>query len=634
MAPSVLTTPAVPAPSQGPALTQVETITSSNAPNAFHPHPKIKHRSSKPILAWVQRKLTAAASGATGKTHQHKDSQNLSGTSGGQSTGNEGQYRRASGPEPSLSLGSHYQRRHNHRKHTDTYASRSSQRSRSLERASMGMVTNKDMRRMAVRNQQHSPGPFGSSIGGADVQTLSHRGSESAPPSPHSGSLSFSGAPGSTWSNPPEADDDASIRPLPPTSPPSPAPSRSTHYTISSYTSGGGMSDPRTFRSGAASTKPTTLLSIDVGPQIQGMAHIAQAPPSTTGGSVSAGPGTAPSSPSFGRFPRGHAQVPSVASITFSNLPAGPRHPLASALSPETDYEALIRREEEEEDMINHAPNMSHYHPRNNPRPSSPPLDNASTYTLASSTYAMPHRQHGPPSVVSRFPASVSVSLHGGPRSLSGLDPGLYDGDGDASVRALRPRSRAGSWGSMASTETGWSAAVHALGPSTRRVPGAGSMRTADDVDDEGSIRYGPMEEIEEIGSGVGNVRLDDSVVTTIGGPAPASGDGHKKRPGSLTLDSGALKPDATNDAQPGVGIMLTVPTPDQSRIATPLTEEGDSIARQPVEKESEKPPVEKVQAKPTAAEEVRAEARRGDAIAPVAVAVPTEKKEDPKEKS
>ncbi|KAG9032345.1 hypothetical protein FS837_002768 [Tulasnella sp. UAMH 9824] len=619
MAPSVLTTPAVPAHNQGHALTQVETITSSNAPNP-PPQNKIKHRSSKPILAWVQRKLTAAASGAAGKVH-HKESQSVSGISGGQSTSNGEQQRRTSGPQPTRSGSNHQQRRHSHRKHTDTYASRSSQRSRSLERASMGA---KDMRRMAVRNQQHSPGPLGSSIGGipAELQTLSQRGSESAPPSPRSGSLSFSGAPGSTWSNAPEADDDASIRPLPPTSPPSPAPSRSTHYTVSSYTSGGGMSDPRTFRSGAASTKPTTLLSIDVGPQVQGMAHIAQAPPSTTGGSISAGPGTAPSSPSFGRFPstRGHAQVPSVASITFGNLPPGLRHPLASALSPETDYEELIRAEEAEEGVVNTAPNMSHYHPRNNPRPSSPPLDNASTYTLASSTYAMPHRQHGPPSVVSRFPGSIS--MHGGPRSLSGLNPDLYDGDGDASVRALRPRSRAGSWGSMASTETGWSAAVHALGPSTRRAPGgAGSMRTADDVDDERSIRYGPMEEVDEVGAKVGDVRLDESTITTTG----VATEGHAKRAGSLTIDAAAAKPDASLP-QAEVGIMLTLPTPDQSRITTPMAEQDDSLAQQ-IGTEPEKPSGEKVHVKPTAAEEVKAEAI-AESKAPVAEAVQKEEKE------
>lgn len=377
------------------------------------------------------------------------------------------------------------------------------------------------------------------------------------------------------------------------------------------------MSDPRTFRSGAASTKPTTLLSIDVGPQIQGMAHIAQAPPSTAGGSVSAGPGTAPSSPSFGRFPsnRGHAQVPSVASITFGNLPSGPRHPLASALSPETDYEEMIRLEEAEEAGVNTAPNMSHYHPRNNPRPSSPPLDNASTYTLASSTYAMPHRQHGPPSVVSRFPASITISLQGGHRSLSGLNPDTYDGDGDASVRALRPRSRAGSWGSMASTETGWSAAVHALGPSTRKVPGAGSMRTADDMDDEASIRHGPMEDVDELGVGVGNVKLGDSTITATGG----------KRPTSLPLDSGAAKPEASL-AQPGVGIMLTLPTPDQSRGATPNTEQEDALAQQQVPDESEKP-TEKAHV-PTAAEEVRAEARGEN------VAVPKEEAEDTKKES
>ncbi|KAG8823631.1 hypothetical protein FRC19_003429 [Serendipita sp. 401] len=62
----------------------------------------------------------------------------------------------------------------------------------------------------------------------------------------------------STWTKKSalEADDDASIRPLPPTSPPSPTPSRSSSSQVS---------DLRTFRSGAASTKPTTLMSVDSG---------------------------------------------------------------------------------------------------------------------------------------------------------------------------------------------------------------------------------------------------------------------------------------------------------------------------------------------------------------------------------
>lgn len=68
----------------------------------------------------------------------------------------------------------------------------------------------------------------------------------------------------STWSPTSlrEADEDASVRPIPPSSPPSPSPSHSS----SSY-----LSDPRTFASMAASTKPTTLLSVDL---TGGMAHM------------------------------------------------------------------------------------------------------------------------------------------------------------------------------------------------------------------------------------------------------------------------------------------------------------------------------------------------------------------------
>ena len=239
-----------------------------------------------------------------------------------------------------------------------------------------------------------------------------------------------------------EADEDASLRPLPPTSPPSPSPSHSS----SSY-----LSDPRTFRSMTASTKPTTLLSVDL---TGGMAHIAQAPPTPTTPtrlqthlrSQSTGPGTA-------------------GSITFSAIPpASPSRPSSStSASPAGQY-------------VLHAPQHTAHHPRNNPRPSSPPEDDASVLTLASSAFAMPGARIGVSALALSGRTSVAddsishlshgVGAGGDSTShflLSELDDerdllGREYGDMDASVRALRPRSsRRGSWESEASK---WSASA------------------------------------------------------------------------------------------------------------------------------------------------------------------------------
>ncbi|KAF8320664.1 hypothetical protein DL93DRAFT_1719182 [Clavulina sp. PMI_390] len=234
----------------------------------------------------------------------------------------------------------------------------------------------------------------------------------------------------------PEADDDASIRPLPPTSPPSPVPSRTTHD--SGQTSGGytAHTDGRSARTpGTPSTKPTTIMSVDMGPG----GHIAQVPSISSsimglGRGQFAGPPTpnpVGGSPVSGRFPvvRGAAAA-AAASVSFSplsqntsrsNTPASLAVPSTSSAVPK---------------LAIHIPGHSHLHPRNNPRPASPPMDNASTLTLASSTFA-----------VSRA----------SPRSRSMAAEREREFDATASVRALRPSSRRGSWGS---DETGWSAAA------------------------------------------------------------------------------------------------------------------------------------------------------------------------------
>ncbi|KAG5636505.1 hypothetical protein H0H81_007764 [Sphagnurus paluster] len=282
-------------------------------------------------------------------------------------------------------------------------------------------------------------------------------------------------APESTWSPASvlEADDDASVRPIPPSAPPSPSPSRSS----SSY-----LSDPRTFRSIAASTKPTTLLSIDIH---GGMAHIAQAPitPPTY---VSRFPHIRNSSTNnTGVYSSG-------ASITFSSLPQSSSRP--SSLSNPT----LLATPQGHGGV--QAPLHTTHHPRNNPRPSSPPLDNASVLTLASSAYAMPglRANMGHSTNVSGRGAGDSLSHFGGSITYAdaestsqfvlGDDERLEERDVDASVRALRPRSsRRGSWESEASR---WSARVQ-LGAGTPSLARERSLRT-------NSIKTGAFSENRE----------------------------------------------------------------------------------------------------------------------------------------
>ncbi|KAF8639805.1 hypothetical protein AX17_001064 [Amanita inopinata Kibby_2008] len=294
----------------------------------------------------------------------------------------------------------------------------------------------------------------------------------------------------STWSPASvlEADDDASVRPLPPSLPPSPSPSRSS----SSY-----LSHPHTFRSMAASTKPTTLLSIDLNGN--GMAHIAQAPM------------TPP--PHLNRFSQHHhARQSSLTSnsilngggsITFSALPSSSSRPSSTAAAgsvipntQQTTHGHLLTVQ---------APLHTTHHPRNNPRPSSPPLDNASVLTLASSAFGIPGRlgiagygstspsalgagdsaSHFDGSVVYPDAESTSIAIED--------DDRLEERDLDASVRALRPRSsRRGSWESEASD---WSARIQQV-PGTPSISRERSLRTGN------SIRTG--------GFSADNVETDD----------------------------------------------------------------------------------------------------------------------------
>ncbi|KIY72881.1 hypothetical protein CYLTODRAFT_440195 [Cylindrobasidium torrendii FP15055 ss-10] len=278
-----------------------------------------------------------------------------------------------------------------------------------------------------------------------------------------------------------EADDDASMRPILPSSPPSPAPSRSS----SSY-----LSNPHTFRSIAASTKPTTLLSIDL--HGNGMAHIAQAPVT----------------PTSYRF--SHARTPSAATNPLSNgVSAVTFSALAPSASPTGERQDSLFPSVQ-------APLHTTHHPRNNPRPSSPPLDNASMLTLASSAYAHPSLRPGAitPGTGSAPPSALgptdAYSQYGGSESASQFplgDDGLDERDVDASVRALRPRSsRRGSWESEVSR---WSARIQLGSPSLARER---SLWTSN------SVRTGALSDMEMFdndkdGSAMGTeVELDEPV--------------------------------------------------------------------------------------------------------------------------
>lgn len=298
-----------------------------------------------------------------------------------------------------------------------------------------------------------------------------------------------------------EADEDASLRPLPPSSPPSP----SLSHSSSSY-----ISHPRTFRSIAASTKPTTVLSIDLPPA--GVAHIAQVPV-TPVSQISPRHALHARSSSTGTS---GGLVGSGASITFSALPPSPQ---SVSLPPSSSTHGNVASSNST--PLGHnvhglqAPLHTAHHPRNNPRPSSPPLDNASVLTLASSAYAIP----GARMAIGSLGSATLSGLLGGGDSISHLggsvlgdpegennsqfllaDDDRLDADGerdmDASLRALRPRSsRRESWDSEVS---GWSAKVLGSGPGlttgNKNVWMSNSMKTGGPV----SLEDGDDEKLNE----------------------------------------------------------------------------------------------------------------------------------------
>lgn len=327
------------------------------------------------------------------------------------------------------------------------------------------------------------------------------------------------------------ADDDASLRPFPPSVRGSPTLSsyrsrsnsmlhhsvyRRTMYSVSSA---GGLDEDRASydgseedadenehgaddergrqrrvsRDGSTSTKPTTCISFDSGP---GIAHIAQGPHRNTSHRSA-------SQHSLTQMGGGES-IPDIHTSEMST-PVPPTSPtFTSPASPPQPVLGLLQ-----------APKHTNPHPGHNPHPSSPPDPDASTLTLASSHFALPHtpgaggtrsRDNWPSSVVtspsvltwaessstplsaaggvererdrdrsaaeyppsiqtmghlSFYAPSVSVSLRGGIRGISGERGEGGRADRDASVRAVR---RKGSWESYESRWS-WRGAGAGTGP-------------------------------------------------------------------------------------------------------------------------------------------------------------------------
>ncbi len=392
-------------PTKGPSLppkrAPLGEIRPQNPPIREQSQPKkLGRRSSKPILDWFHRKL-----GGTGRTRRISDVSHSRVTNGDRGT--SGRDKRRSGFPEGRELSRVQSTPSRGRPSGDRETRRLSQViPPTISSRSAGISTNTN----DVTND------LDDAEGRGDVSTYRSSLARDSMWSPTSNL---------------EADEDASLRPLPPSSPPSPSPSRSS----SSY-----LSNPRTFQSMAASTKPTTLLSVDL---TGGMAHIAEAPPT---------PGTAPRIPiHLWPSPGGSG----AGSISFSALPPSPGSSYTTSLRLDAAHSVQ-------------APQHTTHHPRNNPRPSSPPLDNASVLTLASSAFGIPGARIGVQGGTNDATSFSHFSQFGGSR-LGAEDRSSHfilgddldiegDRDVDASVRALRPRSsRRGSWESEAS---GWSASL------------------------------------------------------------------------------------------------------------------------------------------------------------------------------
>ncbi|KAH7930263.1 hypothetical protein BV22DRAFT_1028487 [Leucogyrophana mollusca] len=445
---------------------------------------KMPHRSSKPIINWFQRKLAGTrriTDGSPGliagvEKSSSRSKSRLSGVAASNSRSNS---RSVSSPAPGSSQRTGANGSRNHHRLDPSLAS---------QRRTISLNDGGDTDHALIHSEDDT-----------DVDTSTHR-SSLARDSMWSPTSAF------------EADEDASLRPIPPSAPPSP----SVSHSSASY-----LSNSRTFRSIAASTKPTTVLSIDLPPA--GIGHIAQVP--TTQQTHQAPPRFPPHvrSSSTGT---GGGLIGSGASITFSALPPSPQSSSRpSSFANQNSPNSPSHSHQPSANMNGlQAPLYTAYHPRNNPRPSSPPMDNASVLTLASSAYAIPGARQTMGSVGS---TALSAMGGGGGDSISHLGSVVGDGEGEntsqfilgdddrldadgerdagASLRALRPRSsRRGSWESEVS---GWSARIlgNGAGVSLRskslwtsnsmKTSGPLSLNDGEDEDDDGDGEVGDGDE-------------------------------------------------------------------------------------------------------------------------------------------
>ncbi len=263
----------------------------------------------------------------------------------------------------------------------------------------------------------------------------------------------------------------------------------------------------RQSRQDSTSTKPTTVLSFDSGPHV---AHIATAPPIP---STPVSPTSPPNDPNAG-----------LPNLTPTTPPAAASQFIPSTTSPTRTLPIAV--------TLVQAPKHTHPHPRDNPRPSSPPGPNASTLTLASSTFglipapgsswnhgpASIHRLPPPPAIVR--PASLStspsvtfapdrdrpVSVNEYPPSAHALSSMRNGGWGraverDASTRAIR---RKGSWESY---ESGWSWRAAQAGEAGYGVKGAAQSPPVGVNEDADPLAIG-------LGAGPGNLVTREKVMT------------------------------------------------------------------------------------------------------------------------
>ncbi|GAA6032447.1 hypothetical protein JCM8097_008179 [Rhodosporidiobolus ruineniae] len=411
------------------------------------------------------------------------------------------------------------------------------------------------------------------------------------------------------------ADTDASIYPISPsTRPPSSilAPTvDSAGASINSFplTTGAGS----TYAKSYASTKPTTLLSIDSG---AGANRIATVP--GTGARFGAGqqaqqqqvaPGAAGGGMSTS--PSGGSLAAPVSSggpgITFSSLPASASssstppasspptaasHPLpppnphrfstsssSSSLlsaqttgtnprlssyhpdSPSSPSHSLSQGGTAAADFLGYAPPYTSAHPRNNPHPAQPALDNASVLTLASSSFA--------PSFVGSGAASTTTAGGGGGGKAESWGGGGLGGLKAWSTKQARSLGGAGR-GRGASSSTATAGEGKELAPSVLSADEDASVRAL-----AGSRR--PSE--ESLGA-----RSTWSAVV-LNNPSSALGAAGKERQGSILSRATGGEGGEDDDAdEVGAGKDGALQRRRRSSLRTFAT--GDDLADSPVDAE------------------------------------------------